>query len=35
MDTSGKLIDSREDDECFKILLSKGENFDIATINVV
>ena len=35
MDTSGKLMDSRDDYESFTILLSKGENLDMATINVV
>ena len=34
VDTSGKVKDSREDDESLTILLSKGENFDMATINV-
>ena len=35
VDTSGKVKDSREDDESLTILLSKGENLDMATINVV
>ena len=34
VDTSGQQIASR-DDESFKILLRKGDKFDIATINVV